>query len=194
MAFKVWLWAKIAYDRWQVIDLKFRKLWPTGKKKIALSILSGMMTLGLVGMIAVLFLMMPVMPIMQKDVLFKQDISVTFYDKDGQVLGRRGIKLDDSTPLDGYPEYLMQAILNTEDRRFWNHNGIDPIGTARAALSNSKGKSTQGGSSITQQVAKNLFLSNERTFQRKINEAFLAIWLENHLTKEEILKLYLDRS
>ncbi len=169
-------------------------MWPKGKKRFWLAVLSGMMTGSLVGMLALLYLMTPVMPIMREDVLFKQDISVTFYDKDGQVIGRRGIKLDDSTPLEGYPDYLLQAILNTEDRRFWNHNGIDPIGTVRAAMSNSKGRSTQGGSSITQQVAKNLFLSNERTFRRKVNEAFLALWLENQLSKDEILKLYLDRS
>jgi len=194
VAFKAWLWTKMLYDKWQIADLKFREKWPQGKKKLFIGMLSGAMTLGLFGMLALFLLMMPVLPIMQKDVLFKQDISVTFYDKDGQVLGRRGIKLDDSTPLDGYPSYLLQAVLNTEDRRFWSHNGIDPIGTVRAALSNSKGKSTQGGSSITQQVAKNLFLSNERTFQRKVNEAFLAVWLENNLSKDEILKLYLDRS
>ncbi len=85
-------------------------------------------------------------------------------------------------------------MLATEDRRFYEHFGIDVIGTARALTVNARSSGVvQGGSSITQQLAKNLFLSNERTMTRKINEAFLALWLEHHLTKREILKLYLDR-
>src|SRR4029079_10355611 len=78
---------------------------------------------------------------------------------------------------------------------FFDHFGIDFFGTFRALLTNARaGGVVQGGSTITQQLAKNLFLSNERTIERKINEAFLALWLEAHLTKKEILKLYLDRA
>ncbi|HEY0236920.1 MAG TPA: PBP1A family penicillin-binding protein, partial [Afipia sp.] len=79
--------------------------------------------------------------------------------------------------------------------RFYDHFGIDIAGTARALMTNAQaGGVRQGGSSITQQLAKNLFLNNERTIERKIKEAFLAIWLETRLTKNEILKLYLDRA
>ena len=86
-------------------------------------------------------------------------------------------------------------MLATEDRRFYEHFGIDLPGTARALVTNAKaGGVVQGGSSITQQLAKNLFLSNERTLERKVKEAFLAMWLETRLTKNEILKLYLDRA
>ena len=86
-------------------------------------------------------------------------------------------------------------MLATEDRRFYEHFGIDLAGTFRAVLTNARaGGVVQGGSSITQQLAKNLFLSNERTIERKVKEAFLAIWLETRLTKNEILKLYLDRA
>ncbi len=89
----------------------------------------------------------------------------------------------------------MKAALATEDRRFYEHWGIDPIGTFRALTVNVRGGGVvQGGSSITQQLAKNLFLTNERSLERKIKEAFLALWLEFHLTKDEILKLYLDRA
>src|SRR4029078_5770955 len=89
---------------------------------------------------------------------------------------------------------LIKAVLSTEDRRFYEHFGIDLPGTARALVANTKaGGVVQGGSSITQQLAKNLFLSNERTIERKVKEAFLAMWLEARLTKNEILKLYLDR-
>ena len=86
-------------------------------------------------------------------------------------------------------------MLATEDRRFYEHFGIDIAGTFRALLTNARaGGVVQGGSTITQQLAKNLFLSNERTLERKIKEAFLALWLESRLTKNEILKLYLDRA
>ena len=98
-------------------------------------------------------------------------------------------------PLDEMPDHLIKAVLATEDRRFYEHFGIDIDGTFRAMVTNAQaGGVVQGGSTITQQLAKNLFLSNERTYQRKINEAFLAIWLETRLTKNEILKLYLDRA
>ena len=87
-------------------------------------------------------------------------------------------------------------MLATEDRRFYEHFGIDLPGTGpRACSTNARaGGVVQGGSSITQQLAKNLFLTNERTIERKIKEAFLAIWLETRLSKNEILKLYLDRA
>jgi penicillin-binding protein 1A len=130
----------------------------------------------------------------EKDWLKRADLAVTFLDRYGVEVGQRGIKHDDAAPLEDYPDYLVKAVLATEDRRFYEHFGIDVIGTARALTVNARSSGVvQGGSSITQQLAKNLFLSNERTVTRKINEAFLAIWLEHHLTKREILKLYLDR-
>src|SRR5690606_31936070 len=124
-----------------------------------------------------------------------EDISVVFLDRYGNEVGRRGIRSDDSVPLEKLPDYFVKATLATEDRRFYDHWGIDPIGTLRALISNAQGdNSTQGGSSITQQLAKNLFLSSERTIERKIKEAFLALWLEWHYSKDEILKLYFDRA
>jgi penicillin-binding protein 1A len=124
-----------------------------------------------------------------------EDIAVTFLDRYGNEVGRRGIRSDDSFGLNQLPDYLIKATLATEDRRFYQHWGIDVIGTLRALASNTQGDSSlQGGSSITQQLAKNLFLSSERTLERKIKEAFLAIWLETNYTKDEILKLYLDRA
>ena len=102
---------------------------------------------------------------------------------------------DDSVELEELPDYLVMAVLATEDRRFFDHFGIDVFGTVRAIRENARaGGVVQGGSSITQQLAKNLFLSNERTLQRKIKEAYLALWLEANLTKREILKLYIDRA
>lgn len=92
------------------------------------------------------------------------------------------------------PPHLINAVLATEDRRFYYHFGVDPIGLARAVYVNWRsGRSVQGGSTITQQLAKNLFLSPERTLKRKIQEALLALWLEHRFTKDEILAAYLNR-
>ena len=93
------------------------------------------------------------------------------------------------------PDHVIKAVLATEDRRFFEHYGIDFLGLIRAMSENVRANSVvQGGSSLTQQLAKNLFLSNERTIERKVKEAFLAIWLEVNLTKKEILQFYLDRA
>ena len=124
-----------------------------------------------------------------------REYAVTFTDANGEIIGRRGIRQDDAIPLDEIPPNLIKAALATEDARFFDHFGVDVIGTFRAIIQNARANDVvQGGSSITQQVAKNLFLSPERTIRRKVHEAFLSLWIEARLSKEEILKLYLDRS
>src|SRR5947209_17345586 len=153
-------------------------------------------TIGLGGMILMLALALPAFRETADDGwLKKSDLAVTFLDRYGNPIGSRGIKHNDSIPLEEYPDHLIKATLATEDRRFYDHFGIDLAGTARALVTNAQaGGVRQGGSSISQQLAKNLFLSNERTLERKVNEAFLATWLETRLSKNEILKLYLDRA
>ncbi len=90
--------------------------------------------------------------------------------------------------------YLPQAVISIEDRRFYYHFGFDPIGLARAVVTNLvSGHTVQGGSTLTQQLAKNLFLTPERTMERKVQEVLLAIWLEHKFTKDEILAMYLNR-
>jgi penicillin-binding protein 1A len=124
-----------------------------------------------------------------------RDYAVTFTDSEGEIIGQRGIRQDDAIPLEDIPPQLIKAVLATEDARFFEHFGVDIIGTFRAAARNAQNDGrVQGGSSITQQVAKNLFLSPERTLRRKVHEAFLSLWIEARLSKQEILKLYLDRS
>lgn len=119
--------------------------------------------------------------------------SVIFEDKYGNEIGQRGILHDDTVEIDDIPEHVINAVLATEDSRFYGHFGIDIIGTLRALVTNVRASDiVQGGSSITQQLAKNLFLSPEKTIRRKIHEAFLALWIEQRKTKKEILKLYLD--
>ncbi|TNE57619.1 MAG: penicillin-binding protein 1A [Alphaproteobacteria bacterium] len=119
---------------------------------------------------------------------------LTFLDKNGDVLDRRGGYHGEILEMKDLPPYLPAAFVATEDRRFYKHHGIDPQGLARAFWVNFRaGRTVQGGSTITQQLAKNLFLTNDRTYSRKLKELFLAIWLERHFSKDEILSLYLNR-
>jgi penicillin-binding protein 1A len=183
--------ARAAYARFSVFMDRFHV---QGWSRVGVELACEGLTLGLGGAILALFLAIPAFRETSDDWLKKQDLAVTFLDRYGNEVGRRGIKHDDSVTLDQLPEHLIQAVLATEDRRFYEHFGIDVIGTFRALAVNARSSNVvQGGSSLTQQLAKNLFLSNERTLERKIKEAYLAIWLECHLTKREILKLYLDR-
>src|SRR4029450_10553198 len=118
---------------------------------------------------------------------------VVFYGADG----RPWFRLDDrrrDVPLAQISPYLQQAVVATEDRRFWWHPGIDPLGLARAMLVDVRRLDmVEGGSTITQQLARTLFLSNVRTVGRKGQEAVITIMLETRLTKEQILELYLNR-
>lgn len=124
----------------------------------------------------------------------KRRPSVTMLAADGQVLTTFGTLYGETVEIKDLPPELIHAIVATEDRRFYEHGGIDFRGIARAAVTNiTQGHLSQGGSSITQQLAKNLFLSNERTLTRKLKEVVFALWLEHNLSKEEILRLYLNR-
>ncbi len=152
-------------------------------------------SLGVLGALVLLAFAIPAFDEIHTDWRQQADFAVTFLDRYGNVIGRRGILQDDTIELEDLPDNLVKAVIATEDRRFFQHFGIDVMGTFRALVENARaGGVVQGGSSITQQLAKNLFLSNERTLQRKIKEAYLALWLEANLSKREILKLYLDRA
>ncbi len=166
-----------------------------GWKRVAAEILSEGMTLGTGGLVVLLMLAIPAFRDTAEDWRKPSELSVVFQDRYGNEVGRRGIRLNDSVPLEEFPDHLIKAVLATEDRRFFEHYGIDIIGTFRAIATNARaGGVVQGGSTLTQQLAKNLFLSNERSIERKIKEAFLALWLETRATKNEILKTYLDRA
>jgi penicillin-binding protein 1A len=113
--------------------------------------------------------------------------------RDGSLLAERG-GVDDYIPLDLMPRSIINAVIATEDRRFFEHYGIDPLGLLRAAVANARaGHFVQGGSTLTQQLAKNLYLTSDRTFARKLQEVSLSLWLESRLTKSDILELYLNR-
>ena len=158
--------------------------------------LSECLSLGTGGFMVMLALAIPAFrETADDDWLKKSELAVTFLDRYGNEVGYRGIKHNDALRLDEFPDHLIKATLATEDRRFYEHFGIDIPGLFRAMTANARaGGVVQGGSSISQQLAKNLFLSNERTIERKVKEAFLALWLEARLPKNEILKLYLDRA
>jgi penicillin-binding protein 1A len=167
----------------------------SGFKRIVVDLLDDGLTFGTVAMVAVLALAIP--PISETADVWNRGraYAVTFTDSYGNIIGRRGILQDDNIPLSEIPIHVRNAALATEDARFYEHFGVDIIGTLRAMRENARENAVvQGGSSITQQVAKNLFLSPERSMKRKIHEAFFALWIEARLTKDEILKLYLDRS
>ena len=192
--FQAGKWARELYERFTAAMDGFHVAgW---RRWVLVEPLSEMATLGTGGLFLLLVLAIPAFrQTSDDDWLKKADLAVTFLDRYGNEVGSRGIKHNESVPLDQFPDHLIKAVLATEDRRFYEHFGIDFQGTFRALMTNAQaGGVVQGGSTLTQQLAKNLFLSNERTIQRKINEAFLAEWLETHLTKNEILKLYLDRA
>lgn len=124
----------------------------------------------------------------------RQGQSITFLDRNGNVILREGAQNAPPVDLETLPPYVEQAFLAIEDRRFYDHFGIDISGLMRAGAENLRaGRVVQGGSTITQQLAKNLFLTNDRTWRRKAQEVMLALWLESRFTKEEIMALYLSR-
>lgn len=182
-------------NTWANISDFFGRFQVTGVKRVATEFASEGFTLGTLGLMFVLILAMPAFEETKDNWRDPGNLSVTFLDRYGNEIGKRGILHDDAVPLEDIPEHMIKAALATEDRRFYEHFGIDFYGTFRAIVENFRANTVvQGGSSITQQLAKNLFLSPEQTLERKVKEAFLALWLEFHFTKDEILKLYLDRA
>src|SRR5215471_1939805 len=124
----------------------------------------------------------------------KRPPAVQIVGLDGRVLANRGEMGGAAIALKELPPYLPRAFLAIEDRRFYSHYGIDPLGLVRAVVANALHRGVaQGGSTITQQLAKNLFLTQERTLWRKMQELVLALWLERKFSKSEILELYLNR-
>ncbi len=196
-----WIDAKVydltssAGETWENTIVFFRRFRVYGFKKFLVEVSCEGLTLGLFGSLLMLTLAIPAFEETEKNWRAQSDYSVVFLDRFGNDIGRRGIRHNDAEPIDSMPDHFIKAVLATEDRRFFEHYGIDLIGLTRAMIENARARSVvQGGSTITQQLAKNLFLTNERTLERKIKEAYLSFWLEYNLPKKEILKLYLDRA
>ncbi|MGE6743338.1 transglycosylase domain-containing protein [Allorhizobium pseudoryzae] len=180
---------------WEEITIFSRKFRVRGVKRVIVEIADEGLTFGTAGFVLLLALAIPAFEETKDDWRSRGDFAVTFLDRFGNTIGHRGIIHEDSVPIDALPDHLVKAVLATEDRRFFDHFGIDFLGLVRAMSENARaGGVVQGGSTITQQLAKNLFLTNERSLERKIKEAFLSLWLEANLSKKEILRLYLDRA
>ena len=187
--------ASAVRETWTSVTIFFERFRVRGWRRGVIELASEGFTLGTAGSVLMLALALPAFKETTGDWLRQEDFAVTLLDRNGVEMGQRGIIQRESIPVDELPDHVLKAVLATEDRRFFEHYGIDVIGLMRAMTENLRARSVvQGGSSITQQLAKNLFLSNERTVERKLKEAFLAIWLEANLTKKQILQLYLDRA
>ena len=120
--------------------------------------------------------------------------SITYLDRNGALIATRGTQMAPPADLDALPDYVPAAFIAIEDRRFYHHPGFDPIGMMRAMATNVRaGRVVQGGSTLTQQLAKNLFLTPDQNLRRKVQELMLAVWLEMKFSKKEILALYLNR-
>jgi len=182
-------------ERWNAISSFFARFRLTGWKRLFNEGVSEALTMGAGGLVVLYTLAIPAINEFDENKINTGKYAVKFLDRNGVEIGQRGILHNDAVPLEEIPDFLIKATLATEDRRFFEHFGVDIIGTARALFENARANEVvQGGSTITQQLAKNLFLSSERSLTRKIKEAFLAVLLESRFTKREILKLYLDRA
>ncbi len=125
---------------------------------------------------------------------FTKAPSILVKAEDGQIVGSFGDIYGDYVPYSQLPASLIDAVIATEDRNFYHHFGIDPFGLLRATIANIRARHVvQGGSTITQQVAKNVFLTPERSFSRKMREMLLAVKLERRFSKQDILSIYLNR-
>ena len=149
---------------------------------------------GLLGLGAAYMVLAPEVPESADLWSINRTRAITFLDSKGDVIGSRGGLHTDPVRLAELPPHLVNAFVTIEDKRFYDHSGVDWLGIARAMFINLReGRLVQGGSSITQQLAKNIFLKPDRTLSRKVQETILARQLEARLTKDEILELYLNR-
>lgn len=182
-------------ETWRAWSSFFARFRLTGWWRIANEVASEAFTLGAGGLVVLFALAIPALQEFDEGKFLTGRYSVKLLDQAGNEIGKRGILHNDAVPLEEIPQHMIKATLATEDRRFFEHFGVDFIGTLRALVTNVQANSlVQGGSTLTQQLAKNLFLSSERSLTRKLKEVFLAFLLEARFTKREILKLYLDRA
>ena len=182
-------------DRYNGASSFFARFRLTGVSRVATEFASEGMTLFAGGLVVLYLASLPALLEFDESKIGATKYSVKFLDRYGNEIGMRGIMQNDAVPLEDIPDHLIKATLATEDRRFFEHIGVDFLGTFRALVTNvNAGETVQGGSTLTQQLAKNLFLSPERSFTRKLKEVYLAFLLESRFSKREILKMYLDRA
>lgn len=153
---------------------------------------AGLAVTALVSLAAILIY--PDLPSLEALTDYRPKVPLRVYTEDGYLLGEFGEERRAVVKINDVPVKLKQAILAAEDERFYQHGGVDTLGILRAALANvSAGGAKEGASTITMQVARNFFLSGEKTFKRKLSEALLAIKIEHYLSKDQILELYINQ-
>ena len=158
------------------------------------SMVGGIISIGIVIALFVAFLILPQIPKLDETAVFDLQVPFQVFTKDEKLIGEYGKERRIPLKYQETPEQLIQAILAAEDDGFFEHPGIDIKGIVRALLANIRsGQKAQGASTITMQVARNFFLSSERTYSRKLNELFLALSLEKNYSKEQILEFYLNK-
>ena len=149
---------------------------------------------GLIGLAAFLMFFIPGLPDTSGLNQVDRQPSIAYLDRNGGLIAVRGSQEAPPAQLDALPDYVPAAFIAIEDQSFYHHPGFNPVRMTQALIANHRaGRVTAGGSTITQQLAKNLFLSSEQTYRRKMQELLLAVWLEAKFSKEEILALYLNR-
>jgi penicillin-binding protein 1A len=160
-----------------------------GLKILLFLMLSGVITLSVVS-----FIVIPDLPDIEALRDVKMQIPLRIYSRDGSLIAEFGEMRRIPVSIDETPQQMINAFIAAEDDRFYEHPGVDWQGILRAAINLVlTGEKAQGGSTITMQVARNFFLSNEKSYMRKVNEIFLALKIEQELSKAEILELYLNK-
>ncbi|MFP5409358.1 MAG: penicillin-binding protein 1A [Gammaproteobacteria bacterium] len=159
---------------------------------LALVLSLGLVSVALAGLAAALIY--PNLPPLEALTDYKPKLPLRIYTADGALMGEFGEERRAFIAIDQVPDYMKQAIIAAEDERFYSHGGVDTLGVLRAATSNLvSGGVKEGASTITMQVARNFFLSNEKTLTRKLSEAMLAMKIEHNLSKDKILELYINQ-
>ncbi len=167
------------------------------KRNIVLAVIAVLAVLATIGYFQTRYYLMDGLPdLPDKSTMWEMNLepNLTILDKDGQIIGHRGPFLGEPMKLNDMPDYVSNAFLAIEDERFYEHEGVDNRAILRAMFENTKsGSKGQGGSTLTQQLVKNMVLTPEKTYRRKFQEMWLAREMEQRLTKPEILELYLNR-
>jgi penicillin-binding protein 1A len=164
--------------------------------KFGLQFVVFLVGIGLIGLLVIIFaltLAYPNLPDLDSITSYRPKIPLRVFSADNVLLGEFGEERRSVMQLKDIPDVMKQTLLATEDDRFYEHGGVDYLGIMRAAIHNLMGGSKQGASTITQQVARNFFLSNEQTFKRKIYEVLMAWKIEQNLTKDQILEIYMNQ-
>ena len=174
---------------------KPKKKWT--KLRLALYGIAGMFGLGLLGFLGLvlyIYIISLELPSTDEFSKFKYNEPMVVYDAEGTVIAELGAERRYPVAIEDMPKHVYQAVVAVEDARFYEHSGIDPWGIARAMVANIKaGRMVEGGSTLTQQLVKVIYLTPERKLKRKIKEAIIAYRLDKELSKEKILELYLNQ-